>query len=130
MIHCPNFHADPDDDNTRSGTFVALHLSRKLVLISGTAYAGEIKKSIFTALDFLLPSKDVLSMHCSANVGADDPEDTAIFFGLSGTGKATLSADPGRLLIGDDEHGWSENGIFNFEGGCHAKVIHLSKKSA
>jgi len=129
VIHCPNFHADPDDDRTRSGTFVALDLSRKLVLIGGTAYAGEIKKSIFTALNFLLPSRDVLSMHCSANMSANDPEDVAVFFGLSGTGKTTLSADPARLLIGDDEHGWSENGIFNFEGGCYAKVIHLSKTS-
>jgi phosphoenolpyruvate carboxykinase (ATP) len=116
VIHCPNFHADPDEDETRSGTFVSLHLSRKLVLIGGTAYAGEIKKSIFTALNFLLPGQDVLSMHCSANVNKDDPNDVAIFFGLSGTGKTTLSADPKRLLVGDDEHGWSDNGIFNFEG--------------
>ncbi|HOV86441.1 MAG TPA: phosphoenolpyruvate carboxykinase (ATP) [Syntrophobacteraceae bacterium] len=129
VIHCPNFHADPEDDETRSGTFVALHLSKKLVLIGGTAYAGEIKKSIFTALNFLLPAQDVLSMHCSANVHKDNPEDVAVFFGLSGTGKTTLSADPKRLLIGDDEHGWSENGIFNFEGGCYAKVINLSKSS-
>jgi phosphoenolpyruvate carboxykinase (ATP) len=129
VLHCPNFHADPDDDLTRSGTFVALHLTKKLVLIGGTAYAGEIKKSIFTALNFLLPAQDVLSMHCSANVDKDNPEDVAIFFGLSGTGKTTLSADPGRLLIGDDEHGWSDKGIFNFEGGCYAKVIRLSKAS-
>ncbi|MEN6438462.1 MAG: phosphoenolpyruvate carboxykinase (ATP) [Syntrophobacter sp.] len=129
VLHCPNFHADPEDDGTRSGTFVALHLSRKLVLIGGTAYAGEIKKSIFTALNFLLPGQDVLSMHCSANVHRDNPGDVAVFFGLSGTGKTTLSADPNRLLIGDDEHGWSENGIFNFEGGCYAKVINLSKSS-
>lgn len=129
VLHCPNFHADPEEDKTRSGTFVALHLSRKLVLIGGTAYAGEIKKSIFTALNFLLPARHVLSMHCSANVSKDNPEDVAIFFGLSGTGKTTLSADPARLLIGDDEHGWSENGIFNFEGGCYAKVIHLSRES-
>jgi phosphoenolpyruvate carboxykinase (ATP) len=129
VIQCPNFHADPDDDKMRSGTFVALHLSKKLVLIGGTAYGGEIKKSIFTALNFLLPSQDVLSMHCSANMSIDDPKDVAIFFGLSGTGKTTLSADPSRLLIGDDEHGWSENGVFNFEGGCYAKVIHLSEAS-
>ncbi len=129
VLHCPDFHADPDEDMTRSGTFVAIHLSRKLILIGGTAYAGEIKKSIFSTLNFLLPGQDVLSMHCSANVSKNDPEDVAIFFGLSGTGKTTLSADPSRLLIGDDEHGWSENGIFNFEGGCYAKVIHLSRES-
>ncbi|MFH1481162.1 MAG: phosphoenolpyruvate carboxykinase (ATP) [Pseudomonadota bacterium] len=129
VLHCPNFHADPDEDLTRSGTFVALHLSRKLVLIGGTAYAGEIKKAIFTALNFLLPGRDVLSMHCSANVSKADENDVAIFFGLSGTGKTTLSADPQRLLIGDDEHGWSNNGIFNFEGGCYAKVIHLSREA-
>ena len=129
ILHCPNFHADPDEDQTRSGTFVALHISKKLVLIGGTAYAGEIKKSIFTALNYLLPSQDVLSMHCSANVNKNDPSDVAIFFGLSGTGKTTLSADPNRLLIGDDEHGWADNGVFNFEGGCYAKVINLSKES-
>lgn len=129
VLHCPQFHADPDDDETRSGTFVALHISRKLVLIGGTAYAGEIKKSIFTVLNFLLPERNVLSMHCSANAGKADPDDVAIFFGLSGTGKTTLSADPERLLIGDDEHGWSDKGIFNFEGGCYAKVIKLSSES-
>ena len=129
ILHCPDFHADPDEDQTRSGTFVALHISKKLVLIGGTAYAGEIKKSIFTALNFLLPSQDVLSMHCSANVNKSDPSDVAIFFGLSGTGKTTLSADPNRLLIGDDEHGWADNGVFNFEGGCYAKVINLSQES-
>ena len=129
VIHCPNFHADPDEDQTRSGTFVALNISRKLILIGGTAYAGEIKKSIFSALNFLLPGRDVLSMHCSANVSKNNPKDVAIFFGLSGTGKTTLSADPNRLLIGDDEHGWSDNGIFNFEGGCYAKVIHLSREA-
>ncbi len=129
VLHCPNFNADPDEDETRSGTFVAIELSKKLVLIGGTAYAGEIKKSIFSALNFLLPGQDVLSMHCSANVSKNDPEDVAIFFGLSGTGKTTLSADPERLLIGDDEHGWSDNGVFNFEGGCYAKVINLSETS-
>ncbi len=126
VLHCPNFNADPDDDGTRSGTFVALHLTKKLILIGGTAYGGEIKKSIFTALNFLLPGRQVLSMHCSANVSKDNPDDVAIFFGLSGTGKTTLSADPDRMLIGDDEHGWSDKGVFNFEGGCYAKVIRLS----
>lgn len=126
VLHCPNFNADTDDDRTRSGTFVAINLKRKLIIIGGTAYAGEIKKSIFSALNFLLPGKDVLSMHCSANISKKDPEDVAIFFGLSGTGKTTLSADPKRSLIGDDEHGWADNGVFNFEGGCYAKVINLS----
>lgn len=128
VLHCPNFHADPDEDGTRSGTFVGLHLSRKLVLIGGTAYAGEIKKSVFSALNYLLPGRHVLSMHCAASVSKTDPDDVAIFFGLSGTGKTTLSADPNRLLIGDDEHGWSDGGVFNFEGGCYAKVIRLSKE--
>jgi phosphoenolpyruvate carboxykinase (ATP) len=128
VLHCPNFNSDPDDDGTRSGTFVAIDVGRKLILIGGTAYAGEIKKSIFSALNFLLPGKDVLSMHCSANVSKNDPDDVAILFGLSGTGKTTLSADPKRLLIGDDEHGWSDNGVFNFEGGCYAKVFRLSKE--
>ncbi|MFC1823744.1 phosphoenolpyruvate carboxykinase [Thermodesulfobacteriota bacterium] len=129
VIQCPHFHADPEEEGTRSGTFVTLNPSRKWVLIGGTAYAGEIKKSIFSALNFILPEKDVLTMHCSANVSKDNPDDVAIFFGLSGTGKTTLSADPGRLLIGDDEHGWSDNGVFNFEGGCYAKVIRLDKES-
>ncbi|MFC1494463.1 phosphoenolpyruvate carboxykinase [Thermodesulfobacteriota bacterium] len=129
VLHCPKYNADPDEDGTRSGTFVAINLGKKLILIGGTAYGGEIKKSIFSALNFLLPGKDVLSMHCSANVNKKNPDDVAIFFGLSGTGKTTLSADPGRMLIGDDEHGWSENGVFNFEGGCYAKVIRLSKEA-
>jgi len=129
VLQCPNFNSDPDEDGTRSGTFVAINVGRKLILIGGTAYAGEIKKSIFSALNFLLPGKDVLSMHCSANINKNDPDDVAIFFGLSGTGKTTLSADPKRLLIGDDEHGWSDNGVFNFEGGCYAKVIRLSKEA-
>lgn len=124
IIHVPHFNALPQLDGTDSEAFVLLHLGKKLVLIGGTSYAGEIKKSVFTVLNYVLPQESVLSMHCSANVGPDD--DAAIFFGLSGTGKTTLSADPERLLIGDDEHGWSEEGVFNFEGGCYAKVIRLS----
>lgn len=124
VYHAPEFQADPAKHGTRSGTFIVLHLARRVILIGGTRYAGEMKKSIFTALNYLLPVKGVLAMHCSANVGSAG--DVAIFFGLSGTGKTTLSADPARRLIGDDEHGWSDRGIFNFEGGCYAKVIRLS----
>ncbi len=127
VIHVPNFQAIPEVDGTNSEAFILLSLSRKLVLIGGTSYAGEIKKSIFTVLNYMLPQENVLSMHCSANLGPDD--DVAIFFGLSGTGKTTLSADPNRSLIGDDEHGWSVDGVFNFEGGCYAKVINLSAES-
>ena len=127
VINAPNFHADPEVDGTRSEVFVVIHFGRRLVLIGGTQYAGEIKKSVFTVLNFLLPQQNVLSMHCSANIGSN--AETAIFFGLSGTGKTTLSADPTRILIGDDEHGWSDRGVFNFEGGCYAKVIHLSAQS-
>jgi phosphoenolpyruvate carboxykinase (ATP) len=125
VIHVPNFHADPEIDGTHSEAFVLLHFGKKLILIGGTAYMGEIKKSIFTVMNYLLPQKGVMAMHCSANYGQDE-NDAAIFFGLSGTGKTTLSADPERTLIGDDEHGWSDDGVFNFEGGCYAKVIKLS----
>ncbi|RKZ37800.1 MAG: phosphoenolpyruvate carboxykinase (ATP) [Gammaproteobacteria bacterium] len=126
VIQAPHFRARPERDGTYSEAFVIMHLGRRLVLIGGTSYGGEIKKSIFTAMNYLLPQKGVLSMHASANVGADD--DVAVFFGLSGTGKTTLSADPNRTLIGDDEHGWSDQGVFNLEGGCYAKVIRLSEE--
>jgi phosphoenolpyruvate carboxykinase (ATP) len=127
IIHVPNFHAIPEIDGTNSEAFIIIHFGKKLVIIGGTAYGGEMKKSIFTILNYLLPQERVMTMHSSANMGKDG--DVAIFFGLSGTGKTTLSTDPNRQLIGDDEHGWSDSGVFNFEGGCYAKVINLSKES-
>ena len=126
VLHAPGFRADPETDGCRSSTVIAIGFSEKLILIAGTYYAGEIKKSVFTLLNYLLPARGVMPMHCSANIG---PEGSALFFGLSGTGKTTLSADPGRRLIGDDEHGWSDAGIFNFEGGCYAKVIDLDREA-
>jgi phosphoenolpyruvate carboxykinase (ATP) len=128
VISCPSVKADPKVDGTRSETFILVNLGRRIVIIGGSGYAGEIKKSIFTALNYLLPAKNVFPMHCSANVGSGG-SDVALFFGLSGTGKTTLSADPSRRLIGDDEHGWSDTGIFNFEGGCYAKTIRIRKES-
>jgi phosphoenolpyruvate carboxykinase (ATP) len=127
VLHAPEFQADPARHGTRTSTFIVLNIAERTILIGGTRYAGELKKAMFTVMNYLLPKQGVLSMHCSANVGKAG--DTALFFGLSGTGKTTLSADPNRGLIGDDEHGWSEEGIFNFEGGCYAKVINLSPES-
>lgn len=127
IYNAPGFEADPEIDGIRQKNFAIINFSEKQIIIGGTGYTGEIKKGVFSVLNYMLPKeKDVLAMHCSANIGKDN--DVAIFFGLSGTGKTTLSADPNRLLIGDDEHGWSKNGVFNFEGGCYAKTIDLTKE--
>jgi phosphoenolpyruvate carboxykinase (ATP) len=126
VVDLAEMTAQPERDGTRSETFIMIDFGRRLVLIGGTTYAGEIKKSVFTIMNYLLPLRDVMPMHCSANIGAAG--DVAVFFGLSGTGKTTLSAVPDRALIGDDEHGWSDHGVFNFEGGCYAKVINLSEE--
>jgi phosphoenolpyruvate carboxykinase (ATP) len=129
ILNVPSFKADPKRHGSRSDTVIALNFDEKMVLIGNTAYAGENKKSVFTILNYLLPEKGVMAMHCSANHAIGNPDDTAVFFGLSGTGKTTLSADPSRTLIGDDEHGWSDKGTFNFEGGCYAKTINLSPEA-
>jgi phosphoenolpyruvate carboxykinase (ATP) len=129
IVAVPGFKSAPAVDNTNSETFIVLNFEKKLAIVGNTLYAGELKKSVFTLLNYLLPLEGVLSMHCSANVSPDNTNDVALFFGLSGTGKTTLSADPTRRLIGDDEHGWSDDGVFNFEGGCYAKVIGLSAEA-
>ncbi|MFM7765681.1 MAG: phosphoenolpyruvate carboxykinase (ATP), partial [Sphingomonadales bacterium] len=127
ILAAPSFRANPAEDGTRQHNFTIVNMTRKIILIGGSGYTGEIKKGIFGVLNYVLPHEHgVLSMHCSANIGAKG--DTAVFFGLSGTGKTTLSADPNRKLIGDDEHGWSENNVFNFEGGCYAKCVNLTEE--
>ncbi len=128
IINLPSFRADPAKYNVASETVIAINFTKRLILIGGTSYAGETKKSVFTILNYLMPAKKIMPMHCSVNTSSEG-DNAAIFFGLSGTGKTTLSADPNRTLIGDDEHGWSENGLFNFEGGCYAKTIHLSAEA-
>ncbi len=129
IVNCPTFKADPARHGCRSETVIALNFDKKLILIGGSQYGGENKKAVFTLLNYLLPEKGIMPMHCSANHAPGNPVDTAIFFGLSGTGKTTLSAEPSRVLIGDDEHGWSDRGTFNFEGGCYAKTINLSPEA-
>jgi phosphoenolpyruvate carboxykinase (ATP) len=129
VINCPGFKADPARHDCRSETVIAMNFDRKLILVGNTEYAGENKKSVFSLLNYLLPEKGIMPMHCSANHAQGNPVDTAIFFGLSGTGKTTLSADPDRTLLGDDEHGWSDRGTFNFEGGCYAKTVNLSAEA-
>ncbi len=129
MINCPSFKAVPEKHGCRSDTIIAISIERRVIIISGTQYAGENKKAVFTLLNYLLPEKGVMPMHCSANQSRTEGKEPAVFFGLSGTGKTTLSQDPERILIGDDEHGWSDSGIFNFEGGCYAKTINLSRDS-
>ncbi|MEO1470626.1 MAG: phosphoenolpyruvate carboxykinase (ATP), partial [Pseudomonadota bacterium] len=129
VINCPSFKADPARHGCRSETVIAVSFERRMILVADTSYAGENKKSIFSVLNYILPGKGVMPMHCSANHAIGDTGDSAVFFGLSGTGKTTLSADPNRTLIGDDEHGWTDDGLFNFEGGCYAKTIHLSAEA-